>query len=34
MAPRTYIIKTPGDVDISQEVTLEFGETTAVLPPL
>ena len=34
MAPRTYIIRTPGDVDISQEVTLEFGGTTAVLPPL
>ncbi|WP_146069242.1 hypothetical protein [Arthrobacter sp. ZGTC412] len=34
MAPRTYVIKTPIDVDASQEVTLEYGETRVVLPPL
>ncbi len=34
LAPRTYVIKTPGDVDVSNEVTLEFGETSVVLPPL
>ncbi|MGO4146904.1 hypothetical protein AB4Y77_17630 [Paenarthrobacter sp. YAF11_1] len=34
MAPRTYVIKTPADVDVSHEVTLEYGETRVVLPPL
>ena len=34
MAPRTYIITTPADVDVSHEVTLQYGETTVVLPPL
>lgn len=33
MAPRTYVLKTPVDLDVSKEVTLEFGETTVVLPP-
>lgn len=34
MAPRTYIIRTPSAVDVSREVTLEYGETTVVLPAL
>ena len=34
MAPHSYVIKTPGDVDVSQEVTLEYGQTTVVLPAL
>lgn len=34
MAPRTYIIRTPADIDISQQVTLLYGETTVMLPPL
>lgn len=34
MAPRTYIIRTPADVDVSHEVKLQYGETTVVLPPL
>ncbi len=34
MAPHTYVINTPGDVDVSQEVTLEYGQTRGVLPPL
>jgi hypothetical protein len=34
MAPRIYVIKTPIDVDVSQEVTLEYGKTRVVLPPL
>jgi hypothetical protein len=34
IAPRTYVIRTPTDVDISREVTLQYGETTVVLPPL
>lgn len=33
MAPRTYVLKTPVDLDVSKEVMLEFGETTVVLPP-
>lgn len=34
MAPRTYIIRTPSDIDNSRQVTLLFGETTVALPPL
>ena len=34
MAPRTYIIRTPSDIDSSRQVTLLFGETTVALPPL
>ena len=34
LAPRTYVIRTPADVDVSREVTLEYGGTTVVLPPL
>lgn len=34
LVPRTYVIRTPAGVDISQEVTLHDGETTAVLPAL
>lgn len=34
MSPRTYVVKTPADLDVSNEVTLEFGETRVVLPPL
>jgi hypothetical protein len=34
IAPRTYVIKTPSDVDVSREVTLEYGETRVVLPPI
>ncbi|WP_248763244.1 hypothetical protein [Pseudarthrobacter sp. SSS035] len=34
LAPRTYIIRTPNEVDVSREVTLQYGKTTVVLPPL
>jgi hypothetical protein len=34
MAPRTYIIRTPTDIDVSRQVTLQYGETTVTLPPL
>lgn len=34
MAPRTYIVRTPAGVDVSSEVTLQYGERTVVLPPL
>lgn len=34
LAPRTYVIRTPAEVDTSRAVTLQYGETTVVLPPL
>ena len=34
IAPRTYVIRTPGSVDTSREVTLQYGETSVLLPPL
>jgi hypothetical protein len=34
MAPRTYVFRTPSDVDNSRQVTLLLGETTVTLPPL
>ena len=34
LAPHTYVIKTPADVDSSREVTLDVGETRVLLPPL
>ena len=34
MVLRTYVIRTPSGVDVSREVTLEYGETTVVLPAL
>lgn len=34
LAPRTHVIRTPAKVDVSREVTLQYGEMTLVLPPL
>jgi hypothetical protein len=34
LVPRTYVIRTPAGVDVSREVTLEFGDTTVALPAL
>jgi hypothetical protein len=34
LAPRTYVISTPAGVDVAQEVTLEYGESTVTLPGL
>jgi hypothetical protein len=34
IAPRTYVIRTPGNVDTSREVTLQYGETSVLLPSL
>lgn len=34
LVPRTYVIRTPHEVDVSREVTLEYGNTIVVLPPL
>lgn len=34
LVPRTYVIRTPDGVDTSGQVTLLFGESSAVLPPL
>jgi hypothetical protein len=34
LVQRTYVIKTPNEVDVSREVTLQYGKTTVVLPPL
>ncbi|PPB50973.1 hypothetical protein C4K88_03730 [Arthrobacter pityocampae] len=34
MAPRTYVIGTPTDVDRTQDVTLEYGDSVVILPAL
>lgn len=34
LAPRTYVIRTPAEVDVSREITLQYGDTTVLLPPL
>lgn len=34
MAPRTYVIMTPSEVNVASEVTLEYGDAKIVLPPL
>lgn len=34
MAPRIYVMRTPSAVDVSREVTLEYGERKVVLPAL
>jgi hypothetical protein len=34
MAPRTYVISTPTEVNRTQEVTLEYGDLAVTLPAL
>ena len=34
LVQRTYVISTPEEVDVSREVTLEYGKKTVVLPAL
>ncbi len=34
LAPRTYVIGTPTDVDRAQDVTLEYGDSVVTLPAL
>lgn len=34
MAPRTYVINTPAEIDLAQQVTLQYSESAVTLPAL